>query len=127
MSHSKSWSIPVDWKTAMNKSGFGLTSVLKIKASSACCVCKEQPLAWASWEGIIQCYGFYGCPRSLDVCPQPLVLSCLARMGAGGRRGIQCPVNWNSDSGFSFLSLEWEAGREGERRSDREKVQDCMG
>lgn len=60
-------------------------------------------MAWASWEGIFQCYGFYGCPRSLDVCPQLLVLICLAWMGAGGRRRIQYPVNWNSESSFPSL------------------------
>lgn len=122
MAQSKAWSIPVDWKTAINKSGFGLTSVLEMKASFSMLHVQGAALGLGFMAGFYPMLWFLWLPQSLGVCPQPLVLICLARMSAGGRVRMQCPANW--DCGFPF-SLEWEAGQKGEHGSA--KVQDCTG
>lgn len=86
MSQSKSWCTPVDWKSAINKSRFGLTSVLKIKASFSLLHVQGAALGLGFMGEYYSIYHFYGCPRNLDVCPQPLGLICLARMGAGAEK-----------------------------------------
>lgn len=77
MSHSKSWSTPVDWKTATNKSGFGLTSVLKIRASFSMLRVQGAALGLGFMGGYYSVLWFLWLPQEFEClstapCPQPL-------------------------------------------------------